>query len=70
MSEAKTNPQGDPVTSLEPEQKTNPQGDVISTVAVAKSDGKKDPHEAAKKQKVVTPEYMFFEAPRTKEFIT
>ncbi len=70
MSEAKTNPQGDPVTSLEPEQKTNPQGDVISTVAVAKSDGKKDPHEAAKNQRVVTPEYMFFEAPRTKEFIT
>jgi pyruvate ferredoxin oxidoreductase alpha subunit len=70
MSETKTNPQGDPITSLEPEQKTNPQGDVISTVAVQKSDGKKDPHEAAKNQRVVTPEYMFFEAPRTKEFIT
>jgi pyruvate ferredoxin oxidoreductase alpha subunit len=70
MSEIKTNPQGDPVTTMEPEQKTNPQGDVISTVAVQKSDGKKDPHEAAKKQKVVTPEYMFLEAPRTKEFIT
>jgi pyruvate ferredoxin oxidoreductase alpha subunit len=52
------------------ETKTNPQGDVISTVAVQKSDGKKDPHEAAKKQKIVTPEYMFLEAPRTKEFIT
>jgi len=70
MSETKTNPQGDPVTSMEPEQKTNPQGDVISTVAVPKSDGKKDPHEAAKKQKVVTPEYMFLEAPREREFIT
>ena len=70
MSETKTNPQGDPVTSMEPEQKTNPQGDVISTVAVQKSDGKKDPHEAAKKQKVVTPEYMFLEAPREREFIT
>jgi pyruvate ferredoxin oxidoreductase alpha subunit len=70
MSETKTNPQGDPVTSMEPEQKTNPQGDVISTVAVQKSDGKKDPHEAAKNQKVVTPEYLFLEAPRTKEFIT
>ena len=31
---------------------------------------KKDPHAEAKKQKVVTPEYMFLEAPRTKEFIT
>lgn len=56
--------------TMEPEVKTNPQGDVISTAAVQKSDGKKDPHEAAKKQKVVTPEYMFLEAPREKEFIT
>jgi len=55
---------------METEVKTNPQGDVISTAAVQKSDGKKDPHEAAKKQKVVTPEYMFLEAPREKEFIT
>ncbi|OGW68077.1 MAG: ferredoxin oxidoreductase [Nitrospirae bacterium RIFCSPLOWO2_02_FULL_62_14] len=74
MSEAevKTNPQGDPVTSLEPEQKTNPQGDPITSVAVPKSDsdGKKDPHADAKKQKVVTPEYLFLDAPRTKEFIT
>ena len=31
---------------------------------------KKDPHAEAKRQKVVTPEYMFLEAPRTKEFIT
>ena len=69
-TEVKTNPQGDPITSLEPEQKTNPQGDVISTVTVQKSDGKKDPHAEAKRQRVVTPEYMFFEAPRTKEFIT
>ncbi len=56
--------------TMEPEVKTNPQGDVISTAAVQKSDGKKDPHEAAKKQKVVTPEYLFLEAPREKEFIT
>jgi len=70
MSETKTNPQGDPVTSMEPEQKTNPQGDPITSVAVPKADAKQDPHEAAKKQRVVTPEYMFFEAPRTKEFIT
>ena len=35
-----------------------------------KSDGKKDPHAEAKRQKVVTPEYLFLEAPRTKEFIT
>jgi len=72
MSETKTNPQGDPVTSLEPEQKTNPQGDPITSVAAPKPTGdiKKDPHEAAKNQKVVTPEYMFLEAPREREFIT
>ena len=74
MSEAevKTNPQGDPITSLEPEQKTNPQGDPITSVAEQKptGDAKKDPHADAKNQRVVTPEYMFFEAPRTKEFIT
>ena len=54
----------------ETEVKTNPQGDPITSVAVPKSDGKKDPHGEAKRQKVVTPEYMFLEAPRTKEFIT
>ena len=71
MSETKTNPQGDPITSMEPEQKTNPQGDPITSVAVPKAaDGKKDPHADAKSQRVVTPEYMFFNAPRTKEFIT
>ena len=31
---------------------------------------RKDPHAEAKRQRVVTPEYMFLEAPRTKEFIT
>ncbi|TKB73380.1 MAG: ferredoxin oxidoreductase [Nitrospira sp.] len=56
--------------ALEAQQKTNPQGDPITSVAVPKSDGKKDPHADAKKQRVVTPEYMFHEAPRTKEFIT
>jgi len=72
MSETKTNPQGDPVTSMEPEQKTNPQGDPITSVAAQKptGDARKDPHEDAKRQRVVTPEYMFSEAPRTKEFIT
>jgi pyruvate ferredoxin oxidoreductase alpha subunit len=70
MSETKTNPQGDPVTSMEPEQKTNPQGDPITSVAVPKAEGKKDPHEDAKKQRVVTLEYLLQEAPRTKEFIT
>src|SRR5918996_6378284 len=71
MSEVKTNPQGDPVTSLESEQKTNPQGDPITSVAAPKpSEVKKDPHAEAKRQKIVTPEYMFFEAPRTREFIT
>jgi pyruvate ferredoxin oxidoreductase alpha subunit len=54
----------------ETEVKTNPQGDPITSVAVPKSDGKKDPHGEAKRQRVVTPEYMFHEAPRIKEFIT
>src|SRR2546429_3429820 len=70
-AEVKTNPQGDPMTSLEPEQKTNPQGDPITSVAAPKTgEVKKDPHAEAKRQRVVTPEYMFFEAPRTREFIT
>ena len=56
--------------ALEAQQKTNPQGDPITSVAAPKADGKKDPHFEAKRQKVVTPEYMFHEAPRTKEFIT
>ncbi|MBM4132954.1 MAG: ferredoxin oxidoreductase [Nitrospira sp.] len=57
--------------SLDTEVKTNPQGDPITSVAAApKAEVKKDPHAEAKKQRVVTPEYMFFEAPRTKEFIT
>ncbi|MSR24078.1 MAG: ferredoxin oxidoreductase [Nitrospiraceae bacterium] len=55
---------------MEPEQKTNPQGDPITSVAVPKADVKKDPHEDAKKQRVVTLEYLLQEAPRTKEFIT
>src|ERR1051325_1732037 len=59
--------------ALEAEQKTNPQGDPITSVAAPKADltgGRKDPHAEAKRQKVVTPEYMFLEAPRTKEIIT
>ncbi len=57
--------------SLETEVKTNPQGDPITSVAAPKpADVKKDPHAEAKKQRVVTPEYMFLEAPRTREFIT
>jgi pyruvate ferredoxin oxidoreductase alpha subunit len=56
--------------ALESEVKTNPQGDPITSVAAPKADVKKDPHAEAKKQKVVTPEYMFLEAPRTREFIT
>lgn len=56
----------------ETEVKTNPQGDPITSVAVQKPTGdvKKDPHAEAKKQKVVSPEYMFLEAPRVREFIT
>jgi pyruvate ferredoxin oxidoreductase alpha subunit len=56
--------------ALESEVKTNPQGDPITSVAAQKADVKKDPHAEAKKQKVVSPEYMFLEAPRTREFIT
>lgn len=58
--------------SLEADVKTNPQGDPITSAPSAPSAQgvKKDPHEQAKKQKVVTPEYMFFEAPREREFIT
>jgi pyruvate ferredoxin oxidoreductase alpha subunit len=70
-AEVKTNPQGDPITSMEPEQKTNPQGDPITSVAVPKAESKKtDPHAEAKKQRIVTPEYLFLEAPRVREFIT
>ncbi|MFN3681796.1 MAG: ferredoxin oxidoreductase, partial [Nitrospira sp.] len=54
----------------ETEVKTNPQGDPIVGVATPKTEVRKDPHAEAKKQRVVTPEYMFFEAPRTREFIT
>ncbi len=57
--------------SLDTEVKTNPQGDPITSVAAPKpTEVKKDPHADAKKQRVVTPEHMFFEAKRTKEFIT
>ena len=57
--------------SLETEVKTNPQGDPITSApAPAATAGKKDPHAEAKRQKEVSPEYMFFEAPREREFIT
>src|SRR5712692_10154376 len=59
--------------ALEAEQRTNPQGDPITSVAAPKpteTTARKDPHAEAKRQKVVTPEYLFLEAPRTKEFIT
>ena len=56
--------------ALEPKQKTVPQGDPATSVSPPKVETKKDPHAAAKQQKVVTTEYMFLEAPRTKEFIT
>jgi pyruvate ferredoxin oxidoreductase alpha subunit len=55
--------------AAEPEQKTNPQGDPITSVAVKVEPGK-DPHAEAKNQRVVTPEHMFFEAPRERQFIT
>src|SRR5437899_3968234 len=59
--------------ALEAEQKTNPQGDPITSVAAPKpteTGARKDPHAEAKRQKTVSPEYLFLEAPRTKEFIT
>jgi len=58
--------------ALETEVKTNPQGDPITSAAPAPSsqNGRKDPHAEAKTQKVVSPEYMFAEAPREREFIT
>ena len=58
--------------ALETEVKTNPQGDPITSTASAPTTegGRKDPHAEAKKQKVVSPEYMFFDAPREREFIT
>ena len=45
--------------ALEPQQKTNPQGDPITSVSAPKAEAKKDPHADAKRQKIVTPEYMF-----------
>ena len=58
--------------ALGTEVKTNPQGDPITSVAAPKPAGdvKKDPHAEAKKQRVVTPEHLFLEAPRVREFIT
>lgn len=58
---------------LETEVKTNPQGDPITSAPAAApstNGGRKDPHGEAKRQKEVSPEYMFFEAPREREFIT
>lgn len=60
---------------LEAEVKTNPQGDPISSAPAAPSTTptngqRKDPHGEAKRQREVSPEYMFFEAPREREFIT
>ncbi len=56
--------------SQETEVKTNPQGDPVTSVAAPKPSGKVDPHAEAKKQKVVSADYMFLEAPREREFIT
>lgn len=52
---------------LDTEVKTNPQGDVITAAEAPKKEAKEN---KAAKQRVVTPEYLFFEAPRTKTFIT
>ena len=52
---------------LETEVKTNPQGDVITATEAPKVQAKEN---KAAKQRVVTPEHLFFEAPRTKTFIT
>ncbi len=58
------------MSEMEPEQKTNPQGDVISTAAPIKMEPDKNPHAEAQKQRVVDPDYFFFEAPRERVFIT
>src|SRR3972149_10541855 len=50
---------------LQTEVKTNPQGDVITATEAPKA---KEKENKAAKQRVVTPEYLFFEAPRTKPF--
>jgi pyruvate ferredoxin oxidoreductase alpha subunit len=55
---------------IKEEQKTNPQGDVVSAAPSAPAESGADPHAKAKAQKVVTPEHMFLEAPREKNFIT
>ncbi|HHZ82797.1 MAG TPA: ferredoxin oxidoreductase [Nitrospirales bacterium] len=56
---------------LEAEVKTNPQGDPITSVATPPPAAEKiDPHGESKKQQVVTPHHMFFEAERKREFIT
>ena len=55
--------------SLEAEVKTNPQGDPITSVAAPKVEAKKDPHAEAKKQTVVSPEYLFLEAPRKRSLL-
>ena len=56
--------------TLETQAKTNPQGDPITSAPAAPSTqgGKKDPHGEAKQQRVVSPEYLFHEAPREREF--
>ena len=58
------------MSEMEPEQKTNPQGDLITSTISVKAAPDIDPHAEAKKQKIVSPEYLFFEAPREKQFIT
>ncbi len=57
---------------LEEQTKTNPQGDPITSAPAPPSSngGRKDPHGEAKRQKEVSADYMFFEAPREREFIT
>jgi len=52
--------------ALVEEVKTNPQGDVITASVPVTEKAKK----GAAAQRVVTPDYMFFEAPREKTFIT
>jgi len=52
--------------ALVEETKTNPQGDVITATPTVTPAAKK----GAAAQRVVTPDYMFFEAPRERVFIT
>ncbi|MBS3966832.1 MAG: hypothetical protein KGZ60_06245 [Truepera sp.] len=53
-----------------PQSEVKTSGPSVGETAPHSPEDAKDPHAEAKKQRVVTPEYLFLEAPRTREFIT